>query len=100
MNSVQEKIQELEKELLQIDGVNAVEFDLDNYEDCHQVILLPHYDAGPLNGEYYRRRAFQLAKILTVCAAHDLHNSGDRIEDYETCWYIVRNCGKTWPRNE
>lgn len=99
-NGILDKVQALESALLQIKGVNLVEFDLDAYEDCHQVILLPHYDAGPLDGGYYGRRNWQLLNILITCSWHDLHRSGDHIEDYQSCWYIVRDCGVTWPHKQ
>lgn len=100
-NGILDKVQALESALLQIKGVNLVEFDLDAYEDCHQVILLPHYDAGPLmDGGYYERRNRQLLDMLLTCSRHDLHRSGDRIEDYQSCWYIVRDCGVTWPHKQ
>lgn len=38
-----DKMQELEADLLKIEGVSDIDFDIDNYEDCHQVILVPRY---------------------------------------------------------
>ena len=91
----------LEEDLLKIEGVSDIDFDIDNYEECQQVILIPRYDVprGGGTGSYYRNRAKQLAEIIQVCENHGLLNSGDRIEDYGEHWYIVRNCGIGWPRN-
>lgn len=88
----------LEEDLLKIEGVSNIDFDIDNYEDCHQVILVPRYKV-PLDENYYKNRGKQLAEIIQVCENHGLLNSGDRIEDYGEHWYIVRNCGIGWPRN-
>ena len=41
-----DKMQALEKELLEIEGISDIEFDLDNYPDLHQVILIPRYEVG------------------------------------------------------
>ena len=91
-----ERMRLLESDMLKIDGISDINFDIDNFKEIHEVILIPRYDAGPLDGQYYARRREQLAKILLECAKHDLHDSGDRIEDYGEHWYIVRTCGKTW----
>lgn len=88
----------LEEDLLKIEGVSDIDFDIDNYEDCHQVILVPRYKV-PLDENYYKNRGKQLAEIIQVCENHGLLNSGDCIEDYGEHWYIVRNCGIGWPRN-
>lgn len=88
----------LESDLLQIEGISDIDFDLSVYPDCRQVIIVPKYDAGALDKQYYTRRHKQLLAILTVCVVHDLRNSGDRIEDYGEHLYIVRDCGATWPR--
>lgn len=88
----------LEEDLLKIEGVSDIDFDIDNYEDCQQVILVPRYKV-PLDENYYKNRGKQLAEIIQVCENHGLLNSGDRIEDYGEHWYIVRNCGIGWPRN-
>lgn len=92
-----DKIQALEKELLEIEGVSDIDFDLDNYADLRQVILVPRYNVGMFDDSYYIRRLQQLQMIVSVCRSNGLRDSGDRIEDYGEHWYIVRDCDRTWP---
>lgn len=94
-----DKMQQLEADLLKIEGVSDIDFDIDNYDEIPQVILVPRYNV-PLDENYYKNRGKQLAEIIQVCENHGLLNSGDRIEDYGEHWYIVRNCGIGWPRIE
>lgn len=98
---IADRMRALENDLLNIEGISDIDFDIDNYEECQQVILIPRYDVprGGGAGNYYRNRAKQLAEIIQVCENHGLLNSGDRIEDYGEHWYIVRKCGIGWPRN-
>lgn len=94
-----DKMQALEADLLTIEGVSDIDFDIDNYDEIPQVILIPRYSVPDGNEPYYNRRAVQLAKIIIMCEAHGLLCSpGDKIEDYGEHWYIVRNCGVGWPR--
>ena len=90
------RVEELKRDLLAIDGVVDVEFDLDGYwSDIQQIIFLPKYSI-PVNLEdYYQRRRTMIARILEVCARHGLTRSGDRIEDYGEHLYIVTDC--KWP---
>ena len=93
-----DKLQALEADLLTIEGVSDIDFDIDNYDELYQVVLIPRYDAGPLDESYYVRRLQILGNIMGVCFKNDLHTTYDRIEDYGEHWYIVRDCGDTWPR--
>lgn len=91
------KMQELENELLNIEGIPDVDFDLDGFwNDMNYVIVIPKYSIPVSVSDYYDRRRKQLNEILEVCARHDLKPSEDRIEDYGEHWYIVRKCGQTW----
>ena len=93
-----DRIAAVEKDLTAIDGVPDVEFDIRGYDEIPYVIVIPHYVIDVTREDYYKARKLQLAQILTVLARHDLHNSGDRIEDYGEHWYIVRGTGASWPR--
>lgn len=95
-----DKMQALETDLLKIEGVSDIDFDLDYYDEIHQVILIPRYNVPDGPGNWFKLRANQLARIVEVCENHGLLNSGDRIEDYGEHWYIVRNCSIGWPRSE
>ena len=90
------RLQELEKDLLSISGIPDVDFSVDNFDEIPQVIVIPHYVIDPTADNYYSVRKEQLINILNTCAQHDLHSSGDVIEDMGEHWYIVRRIGKTW----
>ena len=92
-----DRMQEFEKDLLKIEGISEVDFDIDGFWDnIYQVILIPKYSIPVSVSDYYNRRRKQLNEILEVCKKHDLKSSGDTIEDYGEHWYIVRKCGQTW----
>lgn len=90
------RVEELKRDLIAVDGVVDVEFDLDGFWDnMGQVIILPEYSIPVQLEDYYQRRREMIIRIMEVCANHGLTRSGDRIEDYGEHLYIVTNCG--WP---
>lgn len=93
-----DRLRQLESELLCIQGITEVEFDVDNYADLPGVILLTRYDIPPSVEDYFTRRRKQVEEILYTCLKYDLFPTCDRIEDYGEHWYIVRRAGKSWPR--
>ena len=96
---IQGRMQALENDLLQIEGISDIDFDIDTYGDYEwsHVILVPRYTLDVERPDYYDARKAQLDQVLNVCERHDLHPSGDRIEDQGCHWYIVRSAGKSWP---
>ena len=97
-----DRMEALEAELMKIEGIVEIPFDLDNYGDSgmYHVILVPKYDIDVSREDYFETRKQQRKEILETCMKHDLWPTGDRIEDYGEHWYIVRQCGETWPRVE
>lgn len=93
-----DRLQQLEAELLTIRGITEITFDVDNYDEIPEVVVLARYDIPPSVEDYFTRRRKQVEEILYTCLKHDLFTSADRIEDYGEHWYIVRRCGKSWPR--
>ena len=93
-----DKLQALEADLLTIEGVSDIDFDIDYYDEIPQIILIPRYNVPDGPGKWFNRRANQLTRIVEVCAKHGLFNCGDRIEDYGEHWYIVREPDGSWPR--
>ena len=92
-----EKIEDLERELLRVDHVVGVEFDLDGfYSDIYQVIVVPEYDIPVSTPDYFEVRKEMLQQVLAVSREHGLLPSGDGIEDYGKHYYIVRNCDASW----
>lgn len=96
-----EKMKELERELLKIEGVPEIDFDLDGFwSDIFYMCLIPKYEIPISTPDYYEQRRKRLRKILDVCAKFDLSPSVDRIEDYGEHWYIVMRCGNAWRRGK
>ena len=95
-----DRMEALEADLMKIEGIVEVPFDLDNYGDdgMYQVILVPKYDIDVRREDYFAARKQQRIAIIETCLHHDLFPTGDRIEDYGEHWYLVRQCGMTWPR--
>lgn len=91
---ITEKCASLERDLLGIDGVTDVEFDLNGFlDDIHQVIVLVWYDFHIVT------RKLRLAvDVVNTAYLHGLEESGDRIEDYGEHLYLVFNCGPSWPK--
>lgn len=81
-------VEKLQADLLTIDGVEDVDFDLDGFWDnIPYVIFLPKYK---ITGEdYFKRRRVLLTKILQEAENNGLLRTGDRIEDYGEHFYIV-----------
>ena len=94
---VLDRIEALERELLNIEHVVEVEFDLDGFwSDIRQVIIVPKYDIDVRLENYYEVRREMLQKVLEVAKSFGLGPSGDRIEDYGEHYYIVRQCDSSW----
>lgn len=93
-----DRMQALENDLSQIPGIVHTEFDIRDYRELRQVILIPKYDIDASLDDYYIVRRMQLKNIFDVCQRHGLYPSGDSIEDMGAHWYIVRSCGSAWPK--
>lgn len=91
-------MESLEDDLLKIDGVSEIEFDI-RYYNGDYVILIPRYYINPDCDGYFDTKINQLSEILKTCCAHGLLPTDDRIEDYGEHWYIVRKCDPNiWPK--
>ena len=93
-----DRMQALENDLSMIPGIVHTEFDIRDYRELRQVILIPKYDIDVNLEDYYMVRRLQLQSIFNTCEKHGLRPSGDTIEDMGEHWYIVRSCDKTWPK--
>ena len=90
------RVEELKRDLLAVDGVVDVEFDLEGYwSNIQQIIFLPRYDVPLTDKRYYTKLMTLIARVLEVCAAHGLIKTGDPIEDYGEHLYFVTDCN--WP---
>jgi len=87
----------LEADLLKLDYVPEVEFDIDGFwDDIFQVILIPKYDIPPGLPNYYTIRRKALESIIHTAESHGLRLTGDTIEDMGEHFYIVMACDKRW----
>ena len=85
------RIELLRTDLMEIEGVVDVDFDLDGFwSDIHQVIFLTKY-LLPLD-DYYTARNTMIRSILECAQCHGLSRTGDRIEDYGEHLYFVTDC--------
>lgn len=86
-------IEKLQADLLALEGVEDVDFDLDGFWDnIPYVIFLPKYNL-PTDGFYTRRKAM-LRAILEIAAKNGLVRTEDSIEDYGAHLYIVTELRK------
>lgn len=81
-------VEKLQADLMALDGVEDVDFDLDGFLDnIPYVIFLPKYN---ITGEdYFKRRRVLLTKILQEAESNGLFRTEDSIEDYGQHFYIV-----------
>ncbi len=85
------KIERFKDDLLTINGVEDVEFDLDGFwSDIHQVIFLPKYNI-PFD-QYFEVRSDMIHDIIDCANRHGLTRTVDQIEDYGSHLYIVTDC--------
>jgi len=88
-------IEALETDLLTIQGVTSVDFDLDGFwDDLGQVIILTGYDI--LFSTYFSDRRQMIERIISTAAVHGLTRTVDSIEDYGAHLYFVFSCDKRW----
>jgi hypothetical protein len=89
--NILDKVQKLESELLKIEGVIDVDFDLSGfYDNMNEVIFLTKYSIP------YEKRNQLKVEVIDVSKANGLKRTGDRIEDYGEHFYFVMQCEKGW----
>lgn len=87
-------IEKLQADLLALEGVEDVDFDLDGFWDnIPYVIFLPKYNI-PSGDDYFKRRRILLTKILYEAQNNGLYRTEDSIEDYGQHFYIVTELRK------
>lgn len=91
------RVEKLQRELLQIEGVTDVDFDLSGFlDDIPYVIFLPKYDIDVRLDDYFERRHTLLREALRVAAENGMTRTEDRIEDYGQHFYIVTRLAKQY----
>ena len=97
---IMDKCKKLEKELLQINGITGVEFDLDGFwSDIYQVIFLTKYDIPVSLNNYYEIRSSVINQVVEIVEGNFLKRTEDRIEDYGEHFYFVFECMEEWKNN-
>lgn len=95
--NIVDKVEKLKKELLEINGVTEVEFDLDGfYDNMHQIIFLTKYDIPVASENYLELREQLLNDVIKVVNNNGLTRAEDRIEDYGSHFYFVMKYEKEW----
>ena len=92
-----DKIENLTKDLLSIPHAVNVEYDLDSFVDNMPIVIfLVKYDIPVTLDDYYKVRHRLVQNVLETADKHGLRPSGDRIEDYGEHFYFVFYHDKTW----
>lgn len=98
--NIADKIEKLEKELLQIPDVINVEWDLTGfYSGIYQVIFLLKYNITAEREDYWEARKNLITNAIKVINDNELYKTEDRIEDYGQHFYFVAGCKASW-RNQ
>lgn len=94
-----DKCKKLEKELLQIEGITEVDFDLDGfYDNMYQVIFVAKYDIPANLDNYFEVRKQLVKEVIQVATNNGLTRTEDRIEDYGEHFYFVFKHDNTWKK--
>jgi len=94
-----DKVEKLQRELLQIDGVIDVEFDIDGfYDNIGDFIFLTKYDIPVTLENYFEVRRQLKQNVIEVAKNNGLRRSGDAIEDHGTWFYFVFLHDETWEK--
>lgn len=97
--NILDKVQKLEKELLAVNGVTDIDFDLDGfYDNMCQVIFVAKYDILANLDNYFEVRRQLIKEIIKVAANNGLIRTEDKIEDYGGCFYFVFKHNNTWKK--
>ena len=92
-----DRVKIFERQLLEIDGVAEVDFDLNGfYDGLNQVIFLTKYDIPVALKNYHEVRKQLINDVLKVAKTNGLNRTEDRIEDYGEWLYFVTSCGNRW----
>jgi hypothetical protein len=92
--SITDAMNKLHTDLLSLDGVVDVQYDLDGYlDDIFQVIIIAKYDI-PVNHSYYEKYSSVKKSILSAIKKNGLKRTPDTLEDYGEHFYIVTEPAK------
>ncbi len=99
--NILDKVESLEKDLLKIDGVAEIDWDLDGFLDnLHQVIFLTRYNIPVSVQNYYELRKKLRYEVLITAREHGLTKTEDTIEDYGEHFYWVFHHDSSWIKED
>lgn len=94
-------VEKLESELLQVDGVTEVEFDLSGfYDNLNEIIFLTKYNISSDATNYFEKRKELKEQVVGIAEGNFLTRTEDRIEDYGEHFYFVFHCFKEWTNKQ
>lgn len=93
-----DQLQALENDLQAVPGTTNIDFDLSGLYDRCPLCFAVGYDIDVRRKDYFEARREWLKAVIMVFGVHDLHPTGDTIEDYGASYYFVRRMGKTWEK--
>jgi len=94
-----DKVQKFESELLKIDGVTEVDFDLSGfYDNINYVIFLTKYSIPVNSKNYFEKRKKLIRNVVETAGNNGLKRTEDHIEDYGEHFYFVTECDNSWNR--
>lgn len=84
------KIEKLQSDLLKIEYIEDVDFDLSGfYDNINEVIFLTKYNIPVSAENYYKLLLRTIKEILRTAYENNLKQTEDRIEDYGEWLYFV-----------
>lgn len=90
-----DRLQVLEKDLLQVEHITDVHFDIDEFfSDIPHVCVVYRYAVPMAHENYFQARRDMLHKSLEIMERHGLTRTSDTIEDHGEHYYIV--CKANW----
>lgn len=97
--NIVDMVEKLQNELLQVDGVTEVDFDLSGfYDNMNEVIFLTKYSISNADNRYFEKRKELINQVVGVAEGNFLTRTQDSIEDYGEHFYFVFHCFKEWNR--
>lgn len=95
--NIVDMVEKLQSELLQVDGVTEVDFDLSGfYDNLNEVIILTKYSIPCDMEKYFEKRKELKKQVVSIAEGNFLTRTEDSIEDYGEHFYFVFHCFKEW----
>jgi hypothetical protein len=98
--NIVDMVEKLQNELLEVDRVTEVDFDLSGfYDNMNEIIVLTKYDIPVGTENYFEQRKGLKDQVVGIAEGNFLTRTQDSIEDYGKHFYFVFHCFKEWINN-